>query len=254
VQGQTRGKKAADSGSGFVPKKDSTLVSPVSVAEGITVECLAELRRATRGWHQALEALPLSQRLAQGSISLAEYTALLADMYHVYHAWEVIGQAALAAAGYPWPVLSSRAAAIARDLAFWQFELPLTPPCPQQLWVSQIEALPAAPAAWAGVGYVLEGSRLGSQLIGKALAKAWNCPERLGHGLDYHLEAAQQLSHYWPKVTGYLERIGEHPESRQALLSAAVATFELFYQLHAGPQQEAELLTRVAATSQEGTP
>jgi heme oxygenase len=129
-----------------------------------------------------------------------------------------------------WPQTPSRAAAISRDLAVLG-----TSPCPTPGWIGEwlagIEALDQ-PAAWAGVGYVVEGSRLGSRVLVKSLAAGFGVEPALGIGLDYHLDAGDDPTGNWRRVMGALAALDHGPQARDAIVAAAVATFEVLYELH----------------------
>lgn len=190
-----------------------------------------QLRTSTKDLHKSIEALPISQRLANGVLEIETYLCLLGDLYHIYNFWETDGQAALTALGHPWPRSSSRRAAILRDLTFWNRELISMPTIVNQ-WYTYLNTQ-KQPLCCAGAGYVLEGSRLGSHLIGRQLARQWGYPPSVGNGLDYHLDGIDHLTQYWPAVMQYLEQLGSIPEQGQVIISAAINTFQLLYDLHA---------------------
>jgi heme oxygenase len=190
--------------------------------------------------------------MISGNLQIEYYTLLLSDMYHIYDIWETEGQSILQSIGKPWPKSSSRRAAILRDLKFWQRELTQIPTVIEQ-WKTQLSTQKQS-LCWAGAGYVLEGSRLGSHYIGRQLARTWGCPASVGYGLDFHLEDTEHLAQYWPLVMQYLEDLGSCPEYRHVMISAAVNTFRLLYDLYARYCTEPNPTDEALAVTQEVSP
>ncbi len=193
------------------------------------MEILNSLRQATRTLHGNIEELPICKAMLASDVSHATYAKLLGELYHIHAAYEsaLASQTDLQRC---WPNTPSRAAAIARDLKVLGYTLEETPATAQE-WVSDLEALGHA-AAWAGVGYVLEGSRMGSRVLVKCLAPALELKPELGHGLDYHLDAGEDPNGNWRAVMGALAAMDRSPEAHEAMVAAAVRTFEELYAIH----------------------
>ncbi len=193
------------------------------------MEILNELRQATGAIHGRIEELPICREMLAGTVDRAAYARLLGDVFHLHRAYET-ALAACPSVAALWPQTPSRAAAIARDLAVFGVA-PRSTPSRVVEWQADIEALDH-PAAWAGVGYVVEGSRLGSRVLVKSLAAAFGVEPVPGVGLDYHLDAGDDPNGNWRRVLGALAALDRGPQARRAIVAAAVATFEALYELH----------------------
>lgn len=189
-----------------------------------------DLRIATGDAHRQIEASGLARRMMTGQIERGEYVALLADLYQVHAIWE-LRLAETPALKDRWPATPSRAEAIRRDLAYLGRH-PIGP-VPNQLreWDRHITAA-NRPAAWAGAGYVLEGSRLGARMLAKPLAQAFQVEPGPGVGLDYLLDHGPDFPARWRQVLTALEQLGQRPEDRSAMIAAAIATFSTLHELY----------------------
>ena len=197
------------------------------------MDLLSDLRAATRDAHDRIERLPSAQAMAGGRIGRDEYVAVLGRLYWAHATFEaaVTRSPDLAAA---WPAEAVRAAAAARDLR----ALGSAPTdCPPEAVLAWADGLDGAgrPAAWAGAGYVLEGSRLGGRVLAGPLAAALDVPPGPGRGLDYHREGLDDPGGRWARVRAALVAVDATPADRDALVAGAVATFALMAALHAVP-------------------
>lgn len=172
----------------------------------------ARLRAATDPAHRALEDdLDWRARVA----TLPGYRALLERLYGFHAAWEpAIG---LGLADEPFLGPRRRLALLAADL--------------DHLGLVQeaIAALPrpASPtlegtAAATGALYVLEGSTLGGQLIGRHIAGLHGFS---GDGLAYYRAHGAGAGAMWAAFRARLETFAEDPAAEAALIAAAVTTF-----------------------------
>jgi len=194
------------------------------------MEILTELRKATGPLHQRIEELPASKAMLSGEIDRDCYAQLLSKLYHLHAAYEA-GLAGCPEVLTVWPRTPSRAAALARDLQAFEVE-PGESPEWVTAWVAEIQSC-AHPAAWAGAGYVFEGSRMGSRILARSVSRGLGLEMRLGVGLDYHLDAGEDPNGNWKRVMGSLAALDRDAEARTAILSAAVRTFEILYAVHA---------------------
>jgi heme oxygenase len=193
------------------------------------MEILSALRQATDSLHTQIEQLPLSQAMLAGQVARDQYVSLLKSLYHVHAAAEErLATTPVVAA--VWPPTPSRAAAVIRDLAAFGVE-PGDAPESVGEWVSQIDAV-GHPAAWAGVGYVLEGSRLGSRVLARPLARSLSVEPRLGVGLDYHLDTGPDPIGTWRQVQNALSGLDNSSDARAAMIAAAGITFKILFLLH----------------------
>ncbi|MDW8244628.1 MAG: biliverdin-producing heme oxygenase [Thermogemmata sp.] len=187
------------------------------------MEILAELRRATSQLHSLIEELPVSCAMRAGLIDRMTYIRLLVDLYHIHSVYET-QLSTHPEVAIVWPDAPSRAAAIRQDLSVFAADPGPTPRW-TSAWSASIEEL-EHPAAWAGVGYVIEGSRFGSQLLVKSLATALNVPMAPGYGINYYLDIGNDVASYWKKVTLALTKLDSCHQARQAIVNAAIRTFE----------------------------
>ena len=172
----------------------------------------ARLRAATDPAHRALEAgLDWQARVA----TLAGYRDLLARLHGFHATWEHAIGTQLADETFLAP--RRRLARLAADL----HHLGLAP--------SAIAALPRAgsvpllgPAAATGALYVLEGSTLGGQLIGRHIAGLHGLSET---GLTYYRAHGPRTGAMWSAFRIRLDAFGDDAEAEAALTGAAVATF-----------------------------
>ncbi|MGL6096467.1 MAG: biliverdin-producing heme oxygenase [Fimbriiglobus sp.] len=194
------------------------------------MELTDELRAATRAAHTGLEELPVARAMAGGTVDRTTYAALLARLYWVHAGFEaaVAGTPDLAAV---WPPEAVRAAAVARDLAALGAD-PVPEPADVAAWAARVGGLGRPAAAWAGVGYVLEGSRLGGRVLVGSVARGLNLPAGPGVGLDYHREGLDDAGGRWGRVRAALAAADRTPEDRAALVAAAVATFDVMARVH----------------------
>ncbi|CAN5350987.1 hypothetical protein BH11PLA2_BH11PLA2_31470 [soil metagenome] len=193
------------------------------------MEILNALRTATHAVHTRIETLPVCQAMLAGEVDRDAYTALLGKLYYLHDRFES-ELAACPAVAAVWPLTPSRAQAIARDLAVLGAE---PGECPYWIeeWVNELNAQ-ENPAVWAGVGYVFEGSRMGSRVLVRTVSKALGLEMKLGNGLDYHLDAGTDPAGNWRNVMGALVALDRNEDARHAIVTAAVSTFEAMYDLH----------------------
>lgn len=172
----------------------------------------ARLRAATDPAHKALEAsLDWQARVA----TLSGYRDLLGRLYGFHAVWEAaIGDGL---ADEPFLAPRRRLARLAADLA----QLGLAP--------SAIAGLPRpvppvldGPAAATGALYVLEGSTLGGQLIGRHIAGLHGITE---DGLAYYRAHGAAAGAMWAAFRKRLEVFGDDPAAEAVLTGAAVSTF-----------------------------
>jgi heme oxygenase (biliverdin-IX-beta and delta-forming) len=172
----------------------------------------ARLRAATDPAHRALEAgLDWQARVA----THAGYRDLLARLHGFHATWEEAIGAQLG--DEPFLAPRRRLALLAADLD----HLGLAP--------AAVAALPRpatlpldGPAAAMGALYVLEGSTLGGQLIGRHIAGLHGFEET---GLAYYRAHGPRTGAMWAAFRTRLEMFADDPQAETTLTGAAVATF-----------------------------
>ena len=196
------------------------------------MELSKRLREATSIMHAQVEALPLAQAMAQGTIDRADYAGLLRRLLPVHRAWEaeVASHACLASI---WSPDMARASIIEGDLEALGFEATPEEELVSRVWISTlIKEAETTPETWLGVIYLFEGSRMGSMALLKSMARALNVPPLPGHGLDYHLDGAPEVVRRWQRTKGLMDALPLTEEAQQAAISSALATFQLLHDLY----------------------
>lgn len=191
------------------------------------------LRTAVSPVHLALEATALARLMADGRVSRATYAPLARQTWHLHEGvepqWGLAAQA--------WPALGAlvgpsrdRAARLAADLRY----------------LAPGDATPAHPAIaeacarvradveagpWTAVGslYVLEGSRLGSAVLLRALAAGWGVAPTVGVGLDYHLPGP---AGWWASTVRGFEALPLSPSQVDDICAAACALMQSLWCLY----------------------
>lgn len=197
------------------------------------MDTITALRVATRPLHTRVEETPLAQALANGTVNRADYTTLVGVLLGLYETFEkhTAPHAELQAV---WHDLPQRTAALRRDLVALGAEPVAVKSVAVSHWAEQLEAIAeTTPSVWAGAGYVLEGSRMGSRMLLPKVAEALQVLPQPGTGVDFHLEASNVPRDFFPRLLGALTAIDQTPTTRDALVRGAVATFELMITLHA---------------------
>jgi heme oxygenase len=180
------------------------------------------LRHATDATHQRLHGHRLLARLADGTISRPDYALLLRQSlaFHAVLEDRLERGPALDLQGIDL-VARSRSSLLQEDLAALGVAVPpVAPPAPREL------AVPGSAAAALGYLYVSEGSRMGG------LAMARSLDGLLGPGSPagrrFLLGYGPTHGAQWRALCDAIEAEGHAPESRDAMLAAAVEAFLLF--------------------------
>ncbi len=185
----------------------------------------AELRNAVRDEHDAIERTRVSARLADGTITTAEYADLLRQLHTVHTALERAWRSRPELEDlYPF-ARHSRLAAVDADLA--TLGEPLDDgsephPSVDELLASIDRWAESSPVSLVGPMYVLEGSRMGSQGLAKSLPAILGTAE--GEGVRYHASPEGWFDEWRTFKTG-LEDLCTDPDDRAAVVAAAKQTF-----------------------------
>ena len=200
------------------------------------MDTLAALRRATGPLHDRIEALPVCQEMAKGRIDRETYLRLIRGMHRAALIFEE-GLAGEPRVREKWPDVAGRARLLAGDIRALGGEPSEEPSAFLRGWRDELlELAEGNPLAWAGVGYVFEGSRMGSRVLLRPLAEALDVEPSPGNGLDYHLAAVSDKG-AWPTVRSALTTLAESEGDVEAIVDGARASFEMMIGLH----QEAEV-------------
>ncbi|WP_163557479.1 biliverdin-producing heme oxygenase [Halomonas sp. NO4] len=174
------------------------------------------LRQATRQAHQRLDHHPLLQQLIRPGLTRQAYGASLLALYQPHARLEACVAAGVARLGLdvePEVPSPPRLALLAADLAALGLAVP----------AADGRALPVAAsvATLAGQRYVLEGSRLGGQVIARHVVAA------LGASAPVTFFTAPGAGEHWQRLLGFLERRCSGGDVALAV-AAAQAAFDDF--------------------------
>jgi heme oxygenase len=193
---------------------------------------LAEaLKARTAEAHTRAEKHPVQERMVKGQVSRGEYAAWLRQMLPIWLALdEVLGDLARAdgrVAGVYQPY-HPHAERVRADLAFMgEAERGATAAALEIAARVRTMAAGQTPAGVLGVWYVLEGSANGGRFIAKALSRSLSMPGPEGlTSLDPHGEAQRERWQAWREA---MNAQGFSPAEREAMVAAAVWTFEAIY-------------------------
>lgn len=179
---------------------------------------LAQLRAATREQHARLESLPALRRLFDHDYSIAEYIHLLQSFFSIFAPLEAAvtatGRKTAAGLGYEF-----RTEDLAADLNTFAAGAVVEISVPSILTCSR--------AAETGCLYVLEGSRLGGQVIARQLATSLGLT--VDGGMRFFAGSTESMGYNWAQFCHCAELSCNDPAAREAAVSAAAATFDLFY-------------------------
>lgn len=179
-----------------------------------------KLKAFTAAHHDKIEQNPLTRAVAEGSITETDYKHLLSKFYGFYAACEppLLRTALWQQAGFD-AAARRKTPLLARDLAFFGINAEELPLC------SDLPPL-QTDAQRLGFLYVTEGSTLGGQILGRALAKKFGFTAE--HGAAYfNGYGAENLGRMWKEVQLLLENFHRrHPQTESELLAAARQTFE----------------------------
>ena len=180
---------------------------------------LAELREATRAWHDRVEAHPRLARLLAADLTVAEYRRLLACLFGFYEPLEAR--------------LAVHAAALPISLA----ERTKTPLLRQDLralglTAAQLRAVPrcagapafGTPEAALGGLYVIEGATLGGSIIRRHLARSLALTPAAGGA--FYAGYGDRIGPMWQAFCRRLTAHAAEEASRRAVVCGACATFE----------------------------
>ncbi len=191
---------------------------------------MAALRAATAEHHEALHVHPFLFGLTDGSLSLSHYAEILVRFLAVHRVVDgrVTGPWAGVMAGLGLPLVS-RCPMIERDLkdlagaGAGAGGLALPPPvCPTSDLEDDMPRADNAASA-AGILYVMEGSRLGGQVLARGMRQG--LPEPLREAVRFFGSADLDVGLRWQQVAAALGNLDRTPAARRTMVQAAVGTF-----------------------------
>ncbi len=183
--------------------------------------------------HDAIEKTPYSIAMMNGSINRREYLNGLAQLWYVHLALEhAFAEREAVNAFFQSTMI--RSPAIARDVQHFgccihQFaKLPETTTVETRIQRWNAEA----PFALLGLLYVMEGSRMGSLVLAKPLAKALKLEPGKISGIEYHLENAQIAPAQVRSLKEKINTADFDTQSKRQVIMGATETMALLLDLY----------------------
>lgn len=184
------------------------------------------LRASIQDVHARIEATPIARAMAEGTVSRPWYGALLAQLVPVHAAFEErLGAAGLG--DLLDPRLVRRRELLERDRRVLGLTAAPAGPAARAL-IDRLGS--AASPALIGVGYVIAGSSLGSQVLHPILVRALAVADRPGAGLDAHRLEPAVVGPAWAATRARLDAL---EVDRDAVVAGAVAGMTGLAELYA---------------------
>ena len=188
------------------------------------MDILEKLRAETRGEHDKLEALGVSEKIMDKSLSLGEYKKLIAVQYLVHKALEDELEASGMEALFPALDYEQRK------------KMPLLEMDVEELDINREQLLKQNPAGklpqlikpfgLLGSLYVMEGATLGGMVIMKALKKNDNLAP-VSH-FHYFGCYGANTGPQWKHFLAVLQEEGALPDAHGPIVAAAAQTYQYF--------------------------
>ncbi len=209
------------------------------------------IRQAIRDSHDAIEGLPISKAMLEGTLDRATYVQLLQLLKPIHQAIEQAA-AVLQDILPPCTFGRPRSECIKKDLAY--FGAQETHSMSEEVldlrrqfeeWSERRRA------ALLGAIYVIEGSRMGSMVLARSLAQTFGVSPTPGNGLDYHVDGMADLPRKWGQFKGMMNALGLSHEDRIHVLDGAVMTMDGLCSVYASVGQIDETGERTRSVLQE---
>ena len=189
------------------------------------MDFLRDLRLALHSQHEQIEKLPYAIALADGRLPRAGYVELLREMFAIHSSLEteLARHAELACVYLP---ENSRLEAVSRDLSILESpSISCVAESTQTLCDRIAKWSRSTPCSLLGCLYVLEGSRMGSLLLIKPIARIIGVTPAAGRGLDYHLQGVATRVSDWTQFKNRLAAYLGNEMDRTLVHDGAVETF-----------------------------
>jgi heme oxygenase (biliverdin-producing, ferredoxin) len=192
------------------------------------------VRSAIAASHFQIEQTDFSKGMLDGSMNPSDYSRGLVQLWEIHQALEASVANCPEVAAYFSPEMI-RTATIDRDLTTFGYARSSFTILPQtKSIVGQIHDWTAnAPMALLGCIYVLEGSRMGSLVIAKPLAKSLGLPIGSVAGIEYHTEGAVSTPLRLRSFKEKVDRAGFDSQAESNLTQGAVKFMEMLNDLYA---------------------
>ena len=198
------------------------------------MDLLLSLRDGIRDLHVRIERLPVAVAISEGRVTKPQYIQVLAQLYHIHRCLEEeLALHPFLATVYDSSVMA-RADVALQDLTYLGCGEPEVPQPETKELLLQLQhwSQRSAPALL-GALYVLEGSRMGSLVLYRPLARALSVPAELGHGLDYHISGMTDRPAAWKRfITALLAQPLTRAE-QQHVVDTAITTMAALHDVYA---------------------
>ena len=188
------------------------------------MDILEKLRAETRGEHDKLEALGISEKIMDKTLSLEEYKKLIAVQYLVHKALE--GELEANGIGALFPALDykHRKKMLLLEQDVEELGIDKTD-LREQEPAGQLPQL-VKPFGLLGCLYVMEGATLGGMVIMKALKKN----DQLSALSNFHYYGCYgaETGPQWKRFLEVLQEEGKRTEAQQPIVEAARQTYHYF--------------------------
>lgn len=186
---------------------------------------LFSLKKSTQQLHSKLEQVSFGREIMTKQLSSAQYAALIRKSYVIYQAIEPPLNAALEKNVPLNQFVSSRLLDLEEDLRLLNFSdgAEDTATIPFHLAADNL-------TSWLGVLYVLEGARLGGNVILKSL----KANAQLQHIPTFHFYQQKKINigKRWKMFREIIPNYVKNDEALAETIAAANATFEYFYEVY----------------------
>ncbi len=193
------------------------------------------LKEATAAQHNATEENSFNTQLMGAKLPQAAYVETLAQLLLIHRAYEARLRMAQPAIAYPVPDHEFQTPYLEADLAHFERDTTAIEPLPAtQAFLDYIAAIPTDgddALRLLGVHYVFEGSNNGSKWAAKSIREAYNLPET-GEGTRYFDPYGAKQAKHWKAFKDTMNEIDFNDAQRQALVDAAVHTFDAIGLVH----------------------
>lgn len=197
------------------------------------MDVLRKVKDETRPWHDKMEEVALSEKIAEGTLSLPEYKAVMLGHYVFHHMAEqkLLQHHQLSAVEgmelqtrLKSPLLEQDIHQLGLEPYLFDFDPDIA-----------LDTLPEA----LGCMYVMEGATLGGTVIGRSLAKV---PEITGSGaMHYYGCYGAHTGSRWKKFKEIVEREVSTADEGQAFVHAATVTFRQYAECMGKAFQQLEI-------------
>ena len=187
---------------------------------------LAILKNSTKHLHDELEQVSFAREIMSKKLSINQYHELLRKNHTIYKQIEPQLNSALLNIGklFPQNFHSSRLSHLKKDLTYFPHQKNKNNT--QHTFILNEKST----AAWLGVLYVLEGSRLGGNVIVKALK---NNPH-LKSIPEFHFYQQENINirNRWMAFRNAAKQEIQSDQEVELAVTAANQTFDFFYKVH----------------------